>query len=163
MWRWKFIKIHFALLNKKQKLKLWYILEKIIPTWTHSFCLFVCLFIYLFLEPQLRQIEIPRLGVESELQLLACTTATAMQYLSPVSDLHHSSWQRQIVNPLSKARGWTRVLMNTSWFCYCWAMTGTPPLSFNVFLMNKNFLKLYFIITNLCWSSRCGAVVNESD
>jgi len=46
----------------------------------------------------------PRPGVESELQLLGYTTATAMQDLSLVCDLHHSSWQPQILNPLSKAR-----------------------------------------------------------
>ena len=34
---------------------------------------------------------IPRLGVESELQLLAYTTATAMPFLSLVYGLYHSS------------------------------------------------------------------------
>ena len=32
--------------------------------------------------PHLRHMEVPRLGVELELQLLACTTATAMPDLS---------------------------------------------------------------------------------
>ena len=32
--------------------------------------------------------EVPRLGVESELQLLASVTATAMWALSPVCDLY---------------------------------------------------------------------------
>ena len=58
--------------------------------------------------------EVPRLGIESELQLPAYTTATATQYLSHVCDLHHSSQQCQILNPLSKARDQTRVLMDTS-------------------------------------------------
>ena len=49
-------------------------------------------------------VEIPRLGVESELQLLAYATATATRDLSLVCDLHHSSWQHWILNPLSKAR-----------------------------------------------------------
>ena len=48
--------------------------------------------------------EDPRLGVESELQMLAYATATATQFLSHVCDLHHSSWQRQIPDPLSEAR-----------------------------------------------------------
>ena len=30
------------------------------------------------------------------------------------ASLHHSSWQCQILNPLSEARDRTRVLMNTS-------------------------------------------------
>ena len=40
--------------------------------------------------------------------------------------LHHSSWQRQILNPQSKTRDRTHILMDTSWVCYCRAMTGTP-------------------------------------
>ena len=34
---------------------------------------------------------------------------------SHVSNLHHSSGQRQILNPLSEARDWTLILMETSW------------------------------------------------
>ena len=41
--------------------------------------------------------EAPRLGVESEL------------------------WQSQIPNPLSKARDWTYILMDTSQIPFCWA------------------------------------------
>ena len=55
--------------------------------------------------------EIPRLWVELELQLLAYTTATAMQDPSFVRDPHHSSWQRQILNPLREGRDQTRNLM----------------------------------------------------
>ena len=55
--------------------------------------------------------EILRLGVESEQQLPAYATATAMQDLSRVYDLHHGSRQRQILKPLSEARDGTRNLM----------------------------------------------------
>ena len=48
--------------------------------------------------------EVPRLGVESELPLLAYTTATATQDLSCVCGLHHSSLQGWILNPPSLAR-----------------------------------------------------------
>ena len=56
--------------------------------------------------------EVPRLGVESKLQLLAYTTdtatatatATATQDPSRIWDLHHSSWQHWILNPMSEAR-----------------------------------------------------------
>ena len=49
--------------------------------------------------------EVPRLGVELELQLPACTTTTAMPDLTRVCDLYHSSWQCWILNPLmSRAR-----------------------------------------------------------
>ena len=45
-----------------------------------------------FLGLHLPQMEVPRLGVGSELQLQAYPTA--MQVPSGVCDLHHSSWQR---------------------------------------------------------------------
>ena len=56
--------------------------------------------------------EVPRVGVELELQLLACTTATATQDSSSICGLHHSSQQRQILNPLSEARDRTLTLMD---------------------------------------------------
>ena len=58
--------------------------------------------------------EVPRLGVEWELQLPANATATATRDQSCVYNLHHSSRQCQILNPSSGARDWTRVFMNTS-------------------------------------------------
>ena len=48
--------------------------------------------------------EIPRLAIESELYPLAYAIATATSDLSRVCDLHHSSWQRQILNSVSEAR-----------------------------------------------------------
>ena len=48
--------------------------------------------------------EVSRLRVESELQLLTYTTATAMRDPSSVCDLHHHSQQCWILNPLSGAR-----------------------------------------------------------
>ena len=51
-----------------------------------------------FLGPHLWHMDIPRLGVESELQLLAYTTVTAMQSPSSICDLHHSLWQCWILN-----------------------------------------------------------------
>ena len=53
-------------------------------------------------------------GVESELHLPAYTTATAVQDLSCICQLHHSSPQGQIVNPLIEARDQTHILMDTS-------------------------------------------------
>ena len=78
--------------------------------------LFVCLCV--FLGPHLWHMEVPALGVESELQLPACTTATATWDLSLICDLHHSSRQRWILNPLSEARDRTCILMDTSQMCY---------------------------------------------
>ena len=67
----------------------------------------VVVVVFLALHPQ--HMEVPRLGVQSELQLPACATATAMPDSSRICDLHHSSQQRQIPNPLSKAMDTSRV------------------------------------------------------
>ena len=68
----------------------------------------------LFLGPHPQHMEVPRLGVELELLQLAYTTATATQDLSHVCNLHQSSQQCQILNPLSKAMDQTRILTDTS-------------------------------------------------
>ena len=67
-----------------------------------------------FLGLHSQHMELLRLGVKSELQLLAYARATATLDLSRVCDLHHSSWQHWILNPLSKARDRTHVLMDPS-------------------------------------------------
>ena len=61
--------------------------------------------------------EVPRLGVESDLQLPA--TATAVPDMSHACDLHRSSRQRRFLKPLSKARDGTCVLMDTGQICFC--------------------------------------------
>uniref|UniRef100_A0A480EZY0 Uncharacterized protein n=1 Tax=Sus scrofa TaxID=9823 RepID=A0A480EZY0_PIG len=55
--------------------------------------------------------EVPRLGVKLELQRPTYTTTTAMPDPSCFCDLHCSSWQHQIHNPLSKAKDRTCNLM----------------------------------------------------
>ena len=72
-----------------------------------------------FLGPYLQHMEVPRIGVELEVQLLAYTKATAAQDPSSVCDLHHSSRQCQIINPLCEARDQTHNLMVTSWIRFC--------------------------------------------
>ena len=42
------------------------------------------------------------------------------------AELQHSSQQCQILNPRSKARDWTLILMDISQVHYHWATTGTP-------------------------------------
>ena len=44
-----------------------------------------------------------------------CTTATATLDPSCICNLYRSLWQLQILNPLSKARGQTHILMDTRW------------------------------------------------
>ena len=70
--------------------------------------------------------EVPRLGVKLELQLLAYTTAIAMPDPSHICDLRHSSWQCQILNPLSEARDQTYNLMVPSQIHFRCAKMGTP-------------------------------------
>ena len=77
------------------------------------------LFLFFFLGPHLQHMEVPRLRVESELQLPAYTPATATPDPSSVCDLHHSSWKPWILNPLSKARDHT-----SSWILDRFVTTG---------------------------------------
>ena len=99
-----------------------WLLRILLWTWMDSYLFKTCLsilsgicpevefffFFALFLGPHSRHVEVPRLGVESELQLLAYTTATATWDPSHVCNLDHSSWQCQTLNQLSEAI--------TSWF-----------------------------------------------
>jgi len=84
-------------------------------------------FVFLpFLGPLPRHMEVPRLGVESELQLLAYTTTTATWDPSHICNLRHSSRQQRIPDPLSKARDQTHILMGTSRIHFHCATKGTP-------------------------------------
>ena len=74
-------------------------------------------FFFFFLRPHPRHVEGPRRR--------SCQP-TATPHPSHVFDLHHNSWQHWILSPLSKARDWTQILIDTSWVHYCWATTGTP-------------------------------------
>ena len=58
---------------------------------------------FCFLGPLPQHMKVPRLGVKSELQLQAYTTTTATWDPSCVCNLHSSSRQHWIPNPLSKA------------------------------------------------------------
>ena len=82
---------------------------------------FLSHFIYLFIVhlfcfrgSHTQHMEVPRRGVESELQPPAYTTATATPDLSCICDLCHSSRQRRIHNPPREARDGTHILMDSS-------------------------------------------------
>ena len=78
-------------------------------------CVYVCACACVrFLGPHPWHMEVPRLGIDLELQLLAYTTATATQDPRLACDLHHSSRQLHILNPLSEARDRIYILMDTS-------------------------------------------------
>ena len=135
----------FRLAKKEEKIKKSHFLREALPGYScwrspwhfawFSFLFFFFFFFFfffkIFLELHLQHMEVPRLGVESELQLLAYATATATWDPRHICDLHHSSWQCQILNPLSEARDWTCILVDTSQICLHWATTGIPPVLFS--------------------------------
>ena len=87
-----------------------YIIYTHTHTHTHPF------FFFFFLGPHGQHMEVPKLAGKPELQLPAYITATATPGPSCVCDLHHSSRQHQILNPQSKARDQTHVLMGPHGF-----------------------------------------------
>ena len=104
-----------------------------------------------FSGPHPQPVDVPRLGVELELQLLAYTTATGTQDPSHIFDLHHSSWQHRILNPLRDTRDRIHVLTDTS--------RVHNPLSHN-----RNSLKdaLLSLLSLCAWDPRhCGPWVTR--
>ena len=113
------------------------------------FCLFF-FFFCLFLGPHLWHREVPWLGLELQLQLLAYTTAH-----SNAGSLTHC------VGP----RDWTHNLMDASWVCCCWDTMGTPsldlsikspsscvhPISYSIYLWDS---VVFLIIFNSCNSEK---------
>ena len=83
---------------------------------------------FVFLELYLLHMEVPSLGDSLELQLPAYTTAKATPDLRRVFDLHHSSRQCQILDPLREAKDRTCNLNVPSQICFHCATTGTPKL-----------------------------------
>ena len=86
---------------------------------------------FFFLWLLLQHMEVPGLGVKSELNLPFYTTATAMQDPSRVCDLYHSSWQCRILNPLNEARNQTCNVMVPSRICFRCTMMGTPRVEYS--------------------------------
>ena len=82
------------------------------------------LFLFFFLGPRPQHMEVPRLGVESELQMPAYATATVMPDPSHICNFHHSSRQHQILNPLSETRDQTCILESTSQVPYLLSHSG---------------------------------------
>ena len=102
---------------------------------------FVAFFFLLFLEPHPWHMEVPRpgQGFQLQLQLPAYTTATAKRDLSHIFDLHHSSWQRWISNPLSVDRDRTHILMDTSQVYFQCTTGGTSKVCLLSWAVLKDF------------------------
>ena len=79
----------------------------------------VCIYIYMyFLGLQPQHMEVPRLGVQSELQLPACATAAALWDSSRMGKLYRNSQQHQILNGFSEAGDGTHIFMDASQVCF---------------------------------------------
>ena len=93
-----------------------------------SYLPFLFFLFFFFLGWLLGHMEIPRLGIQSELQLPAYTTVTATWDLSCVCSLHCSLWQHRILNPVSEPG----MEPSSSWilvrFVTHWATKGTPSV-----------------------------------
>ena len=85
---------------------------------------FVFVFAFCFLGLHSQHMKVPRLGVKSHLQMLACSTAIAMWDLSHICNLHHSSQQHWIPDPLSEAGDETHILVNTTRISFHCTTTG---------------------------------------
>ena len=85
-----------------------------------------------FLGPHLQHMEVPRLGVKSELQVSAYTTATATSDLSCICDLHYSS--RQCRSPTHWAR--PGIEPASSWILVRF-VSAAPPWELGVYILNS--------------------------
>ena len=84
-------------------------------SYLHNQCYICHLFLFLCsLGPHLWQMEVPRLGVQSQLQLLTYTTGRATGESEPHLQLHHSSRPHQTLNPLGEAGEQIHILMDAS-------------------------------------------------
>ena len=117
--------VNFSLPTRPSKFKIHP--QKIYP---QKFTLRKKIFFFVLFGPHLQHMEVPGLGVWSELLLLAYATATATPDLSCICDLPHSSRQRWILNPLKEVRDRTRNLMVPSWIRFRCATRETPKKSF---------------------------------
>ena len=105
---------------------------------SHRLFIFIY-FIFCFffsLGPHLQHMEVLRPGVDLELHLPAYATATETQNPSLICELHHSSQQRRIPNPLGKAGDRTCGLLDPSQDCSPLSHEG----NFLTFRVLKNFI-----------------------
>ena len=109
--------------------------------WSFPFFFFFFFFLsFVFFGPHLQHMEVPWLGVESELQLPAYATATATPDPSRVCDLHHSWQQHQILNP--------GIDPETSWFLVGF-ISAVPWEELRVFPLKCYILLFPFLSTTL--------------
>ena len=93
----------------------------------HIFTSFFFFFVFLSF---FRVVSMAHGGSQTGDLIGAVATATAMPDLSRDCDLHHSSWQCRILNPLGEVRDQTYNLVVPSRICSHCAMTETPTSFF---------------------------------
>ena len=112
-------------------------------------------FLFVFLGPHSQHMEVPRIGVEWELHLLAYTTVTATWNLGCVCNLYPSSQQCWILNPLSDTRDRTPILLDLVGFVNQWAMMGIPQIininGYKVFLFT--WRKTQIVKNVICYTN----------
>ena len=106
------------------------------------------LFIYFLSFVLFRSAPVAYGGPQARGSNLAYTTATAMPKPSLNCNLHHSSGQRRVLNPLSEARDRTHNLMVPSRIHFCCATMGASQVR-------------YFKMETQIRSSRHGSVVSD--
>ena len=94
--------------------------------WGRNIVTFSFFSFFVFLGPHTRHMEVPRLGVKSELWPPTYAAATAAQDLSCVCNLCHCSQQHRIFNPQREARDQTNNLMVPDCIRFCCTTMGTP-------------------------------------
>ena len=104
------------------------------------FLLFSFLFLFFFLlfgTPPLHR-EVPRLG---SIHSYSCwPTPQPQQCRIPAASATYTIAHgntRSLTH--CDARDWTHILMDTSWVCHCWAITGTPWAEFLGFSISRQF------------------------
>ena len=111
-----------------------------------SFFLFF-FFFFVFLGLHSWHMEVPRLGVQSELWPLAYPTATAIWDLSHICGLHHSYGNTGSLTHLVRPG----IKPTSSWilvgFVNLWAMMGTPETP-KIFIFSS--LSHYSILCSIC-------------
>ena len=125
------------------------------------FLIFGVFLFFCFLGPHTWYMEVPRLGVKWELQLLAYITATATWDLSLICNLHHSSQQCRILSPLSEARDQTRILMNTSWIRFRCTTMRTPLIDFR--FLPKDYNCMIFLVFLQCHKKKSTKLVYKEE
>ena len=94
--------------------------------------------------------EVLRLEVELELQLLAYTTATSIPDPSCLWDICHRLQQCWVLNPLSKARDWTWIL-NRHYIRFLTLWERTPGFDiFSSFPFLFSFSMVWWLYLVLC-------------